>query len=441
VKIDEKSRKLLYELENSGFKAYFVGGCVRDSLMGRDIHDIDIATDASPEQIIHIFDKCGCKTIPTGLKHGTVTVISENIPYEITTFRIDGEYTDSRRPDRVVFTSDIVADLSRRDFTVNAMAMDSKGNILDPYGGREDMENMLIRCVGKAEKRFGEDALRIMRAVRFASQLGFNIESETGKAVFKMKKDLHKVSFERLRDEFDKLLCGENAVKILLEYREIVAEIVPEIRPCFDFNQHSKYHKYNVYEHIVRAVGAAPRESVLIRRAAFFHDIGKPEMFVMDENGVGHFKGHAELSAEMAEKIMARLRYDNHTIYLTSVIISRHSDVIGSERSVKRLISRIGMDGFRLLVEMKKADNSAKRDFVLAENEELDHALEIACRLEAEGSCLKLSDLAVDGNDMLSLGYKGRKIGETLDILLECVIDGRLANEKNILMDFAEGLK
>lgn len=434
MKIDGNCRGILEKLESSGFQAFFVGGCVRDTLMNQEINDVDVTTNALPEQIISVFS--GYKVIPTGLKHGTVTVISEGGPFEITTFRIDGNYSDSRHPDSVTFSNDIKDDLSRRDFTINAIAMDKDGNIIDPFGGMNDINNKIIRCVGIPEQRFSEDALRIMRAVRFSSQLGFEIEPETRKAVLSMKKRLEDISRERIREELDKLICGKNAVDVLLEYKDIIGEIIPEMRACFNFEQRSRYHKYDIYEHSIRALEAVPYDSVFLRRTMLLHDIGKPSSFKIGKDGYGHFKGHAQKGEIIAEEILRRLRYDNRTIDLTCTLIARHSDKIGSVKHVKRLISKLGTETFITLMKIKKADNCAKNDFVLFENELFDEYIRTAERLEKEGCCLKLSDLAVKGNDIISLGFNGPEVGKVLNELLERVINEDLPNEKDTLIDF-----
>ncbi len=429
---DKTAEKIVFRLEENGFLAYFVGGCVRDSLMGRTIHDIDIASSALPQDTINIFG--AENVIPTGIKHGTVTVMADRAYYEVTTFRRDGEYLDHRRPESVEFVSDIADDLSRRDFTMNAIAMGSDGTLIDPFGGCTDIKSGTIRCVGDPEKRFSEDALRILRAVRFASQLGFEIEEQTACAMSKMKTALNSISGERIREELDKLLCGEYCVQAMLKYRDIMGQIIPELRECFDFSQHSHYHKYDVYEHIVRAVNAAPQDNVILRRTMLLHDIGKPKMFRLDENGEGHFKGHAQVGAEMAEQIMERLHYDKKTISLTCTLIERHSDKIGSEKHIRRLASKIGSDAFFLLMEVKKADNLAKNEFVLAENAEFDGYAHRLRELIAEDSCMSLRQLAINGSDLTALGFEGRQVGETLSALLGLVIDGKLPNERHALL-------
>ena len=429
-----KAEALLKRLEDAGFEAYYVGGCVRDHLMGRAVHDVDITTNALPEQTAAVFE--GYKVIPTGIRHGTVTVLAEGTPYEITTYRVDGSYSDSRRPDSVEFTPDIVQDLARRDFTMNAIAMDIRGNIVDPFGGRGDIEHSLIRCVGEPEKRFTEDALRIMRGIRFASQLGFGIEEKTAQAIIDMRGRLSIISRERVREELDKLLCGKDCGKVLTDYRVIIAEIIPEMVACFGFDQFSRYHKYDVYEHIVKAVTSAPQDQLILRRALLLHDIAKPQMFTLDENGVGHFKGHAKVSAEMAKEILTRLRFDNRTIALTSQLISHHSDKIHSERQIRLMVSEFGIETFLMLMDFKKYDNCGKNDFVLDENKEFDRFKVIAREFADSGECITLSQLAISGSDLTELGFRGKEIGTALAQLHSLVISGDLPNDKQALTNY-----
>lgn len=428
---------MLERLETAGFRAFYVGGCVRDTVMGQEISDVDIATNAIPEQIISVFSGDEYKTVPTGLKHGTVTVISSGVAFEITTFRIDGNYSDSRHPDTVTFANNIIDDLSRRDFTINAMAMDKDKNITDPFGGINDIDNKIIRCVGNPFLRFSEDALRIMRAVRFASQLGFDIGKETEKAIFSMKEHLDNISRERIRTELDKLICGKNVVSVLLRYKEILGEIIPEMRQCFGFDQRSRYHKYDVYEHIVRSVGAAPK-SLVLRRALLLHDIGKPCSLSIGNDGHGHFKGHAQAGEAMARQILRRMRYDNHTVDLTCTLIARHSDRIENEIQIKRMISKLGTETFILLMEMKKADNCAKMGFVLEENRLFDEYIKLAESIKNDGCCMNLSQLAVNGRDLISLGFTGVDVGQLLNELLDLVITGDLQNEKGSLIGYIQ---
>lgn len=436
LNIDKNTEAILSELENKGFEAYMVGGCVRDEIMGRKCHDIDITTNALPEQILAVFS--GYKVIPTGLKHGTVTVLCGGTPFEITTYRIDGEYSDHRRPDNVEFTADINADLSRRDFTVNAIAMDRLGNIVDPFGGKDDIIAGVIRCVGEPEKRFSEDALRIMRAVRFASQLGFSIDKATSDAVHSMRGDLKNISRERVREELDKLICGKNSTEVLLEYSDIITAIIPDFEPSIGLDQCSPYHRYNVWEHIVRAMEAAPQNNLQLRRALLFHDIGKPACMTLDETGRGHFKQHDRVGAEMTTAIMHELRYDSKSISCTAALIANHSKKLHNKADVKKMMSRIGDELFFELMEMKKCDNSAKNEFVLEENVFFDKLIGIGHEIVSNDECRTLRGLAVNGSDLVQLGLKGSEIGEMQQKLLERVMEEKLANNRDELIKYAK---
>ena len=319
---------------------------------------------------------------------------------------------------------------------MNAVAMDLRGDIIDPFGGVSDIQQKIIRCVGQPRRRFTEDALRIMRAVRFASQLGFTIEPETRSALLELRTRLDLVSPQRLREELDRLIMGRSSTAVLLEYREMIGTVIPEFRPCFDFDQHSRYHRYNVYEHIVRSVEAP--ESLLLRRTMFFHDIGKPPMFTMDSSGEGHFKGHAPLSADMARKIMGRFGYDNATIDQTCRLIAHHSDKIRTLPQLKRLLAELGLEELLLLMEVKKADNSAKNEFVLAENPGFDRLGQTARQLITEGACIDLKGLAVNGSHLTAAGLSGKAVGQTLSILLDKVIDDELPNDREALLHYVK---
>ncbi len=436
MKTDKNTEQVLNELEKHGFEAYMVGGCVRDSIMGRECHDIDITTNARPKEILAVFSSF--KVVPTGIKHGTVTVFCGDVPFEITTYRIDGEYTDCRRPENVEFTADITTDLARRDFTINAVAMDRNGCLVDPFDGISDMKAGIIRCVGAPEKRFGEDALRIMRAVRFASQLGFTIEEETSAAVHRMKDLLQKISHERIRDELDKLVCGRSCISVLLEYSDVITAVIPEFKPSIGLDQCTPYHKYNVWEHTVRAVSFAPENDVKMRRTLLFHDIGKPACLKFDETGRGHFKQHDRVGAEITEKVMKRLRYDTKSISYSTALIANHSKKLRSRADVKKMMYRIGDELFLALTEMKKCDNSAKNDFVIEENAVFDRLAGIGREIIANNECRSLKGLAVNGSDLLGLGLKGAEIGKMQQRLLELVMEDELPNEKDKLLKYAE---
>ena len=432
----ENYKIVLQKLADSGFQAFLVGGCVRDMILGRDIHDHDITTDALPEQVMNVFS--GFTTVPTGLKHGTVTVLVNGEPFEITTFRIDGEYSDSRRPESVSFTRNLTDDLARRDFTINAIAMDIDGNISDPFHGCDDIKNKIIRCVGEPSMRFNEDALRILRAVRFSSVLGFEIEKNTSNALMNLRKNLDNISRERIRDELDKLICGKNLVPVMLGYREIIAQIIPEMRPCFDFDQKSHFHMYDVYEHIVRTIDSAPQDSVLFRRTMLFHDIGKPPKFTVDENGEGHFKGHAKISADMCRDIMKNLRYDNNSIEQTCLLIAHHSDKIHNDIQIKKLVSEIGEDNFFMLMQIKRFDNYGKCPFVLKEFEEFERHENALREFIKNNDCMHISQLEINGNDLVNMGFRGKAVGDMLKNILNMIIEGNLENKRDILLEYAK---
>lgn len=429
-----KGEKILKMLEDSGFEAYYVGGCVRDMLRGCKFKDVDIATNALPEQIMSVFSHF--TVVPTGIKHGTVTVIDDGIPFEITAYRVDGEYIDNRRPESVKFTSSLTDDLARRDFTMNAIAMDRRGNIVDPYGGANDIKNGLIRCVGNPEKRFNEDALRIMRAVRFASQLGFAVDSETSSVIHAMKNNLRNISRERIRDELDKLICGQNCVEVLLDYSDIITEIIPEFAPSIGFDQHSDYHKYTVWEHTIRSMDAAPGNDVFLRRALLFHDIGKPSCVKYDESGKGHFKGHPQKSAEMARQIMKNLRYDSRSIADTALLIKWHGEKIKNRTEIKKLLNQLGEKNFIKLLEMKSCDDRSKNDFVKDRIPQYFEIAEIGGEIIGSGECYSLKQLSVNGAELERIGFRGSEIGDALKEILNLIIENKLENNRESIMEF-----
>ncbi|MDR3729017.1 MAG: HD domain-containing protein, partial [Oscillospiraceae bacterium] len=320
VPIPSYVARVLTELEARGFQAFCVGGCVRDCLLGRVPEDWDVTTSALPEQTMALF---GQQAVPTGLRHGTVTVVSGGKGVEVTTFRVDGAYGDNRHPDSVTFTRSLPEDLARRDFTVNAMAMDLRGRIQDPWGGQADLERRCLRCVGEPERRFREDALRVMRGLRFSAVLGFDLEEETAAALVRCRELLGHIAVERLREELVKLLCGPQAAQVLRRWPQVVEVILPEIGPLVGFDQHNRHHCYDVWEHTLHVLDAVEPVPVL-RCAALFHDMGKPECFALDEAGGGHFMGHPVVSRRIAEAIMTRLRFDNATREQIALLVEWH---------------------------------------------------------------------------------------------------------------------
>ena len=434
IYIPKNVGKIIEKLEQGGFEAYIVGGCVRDSILGKTPKDYDITTSAFPEEIKHCLS--GYTVIDTGIKHGTVTVVSEGENIEVTTFRIDGEYSDHRHPESVEFSRRLADDLSRRDFTVNAMAYNSKTGIIDPFDGQKDLFRRKIVCVGEPSARFEEDALRIMRALRFSSQLGFEIDESASSAIFSMKNLLHSVSQERLAKELILLLTGESPYSVLTRFYDVIAVIIPEITPCVGFNQHSRYHAYDVWSHIAYAIEySAPLPDV--RLALLFHDIGKPQCFTMDDEGNGHFINHEKISAEIAEKALKRMKFPTNTIERTEKLIKYHYVTpVDDHKVVRRLLSKLGEEDFFLLMEVMKGDNRAKRSFCFERVHTIDAMCEKARKIIEENQCLKISDLAVSGNDMISLGLAGAEIGKALNDLLEAVISEEIQNTRESLMKY-----
>ena len=429
--------RALSVLEACGYEAYTVGGCVRDSLLSRVPNDWDITTNATPEQMKACF--ADFRVIETGIQHGTLTVIVEGMQLEITTYRNDGEYLDNRHPVQVTFSKHIEDDLSRRDFTVNAMAYHPQKGFVDLFGGHTDLQERIIRCVGDAKTRFEEDGLRILRAIRFASVLDFDIAEDTAKAVHGCKKLLSGIAAERIREEFCKLICGPGAVRILREYIDVVAVFLPELAACVGFEQNTKYHCYDVFEHTLHALELCEGDDLVTHLGVLLHDIGKPLCYTEDELG-GHFKGHAPAGVELTREILSRLRFDNETIRRMELLVEWHDIPLSAEKKrVKRLMQRIKDEDILRLLEIKRCDRLAHaKDF-----QELapDLALipSVIEEIRAEDACLSLKTLAVDGSDLMALGVpEGKKIGEMLHLLLDDVIEERLPNQKEALLQAAK---
>lgn len=437
LRIPEDAAWLLDRLQARGFEAWAVGGCVRDALLGREPNDWDICTAASPEQMMDVF--ADCRVVETGLRHGTLTVILHGVPYEITTYRVDGTYTDHRHPDGVVFVSDVTEDLARRDFTVNAMAYRPASGILDPFGGREDLRNGILRCVGEPEKRFGEDALRILRALRFAAVYSLRIEPATAAAAHALKDTLSNVAAERIHTELIKLLKGPGAADILRAFPDVIGVFLPEILPCVGFAQHTPRHLYDVWEHTVRAVGAAPADPVL-RLALLFHDTGKPACFTLDGQGVGHMYGHPARSAELAGNALERLRCNRATAE-RAVLLVKHHDIplTGEPKLLRRRLNRFGEEALGQLIEVQRADAIATGTCLIGEADARAAKLRRAVRdVIASGACFTLKQLAVNGGDMMRLGLKGPEVGAALHGLLDRVLEGELPNDRSALLAAAK---
>lgn len=438
--IPDDAQEIIEKLEKAGHSAYIVGGCVRDAVLGNAPHDYDLCTSATPEQMKEILKDH--TTYDTGLKHGTITVAGDSDMYEVTTYRIDGEYEDNRHPTSVQFVDKVELDLSRRDFTMNAMAYNHESGLVDPYGGLVDIKNKLIRCVGNANDRFQEDALRILRAIRFASRFGFDIEAETEKAIHKNKHLLVNVSEERKTSEFCKILTNADA-NLLMKYRDVFAEFIPEIKPMFDFNQRTRWHKYDVYAHTAHAVEHAPKDDLVVRLTMFFHDIGKPETFTIDDNGNGHFYGHPLISEEITEKVMRRMKFDNATLKSVLQLVENHDNRVSvSEKGARKLLRDFGEEQAKRLLIVQECDKSAQANIAdvqkgFDEINEIRQHLEEAIKTNA---CCTLKDLAINGNDLMGLGMKGVVIGKTLNKLLDIVIKSPSRNEKETLLKMAPGI-
>lgn len=430
--IPKNVNSVIAALTVKDFEAFIVGGCVRDTLLNKVPYDYDITTNASPEQMLESFKSF--KVVETGIKHGTITVFIEGEGIEITTYRIDGAYSDHRRPLNVTFTTSLKEDLARRDFTINALAYSEKTGLVDFFNGQEDLKNQLIRCVGEPSKRFSEDALRIMRALRFSATLGFSIEEETSRAIFSCKSTLKNISSERISAELEKLIMGGNCRSVLMNYAHVFEEIIPEIGQCIGFDQHNKFHKYDVWEHIAVAVSTAKRDRI-IRLTMLLHDIEKPKCFSYDEDGQGHFYKHEKLSAIKAEEILRRLRYDNDTIKRVSLLIEQHYFTpVNEEKAIKKMLSLMGNEAFFQLLDVQRADAHAKNEFCLERLPILDAIEKTAVGIITRGDCLTLKSLNINGDDLLNLGCKGKEIGDKLNEILSRIVSGEIPNDREILL-------
>ena len=429
--------RALTMLESAGFEAFIVGGCVRDALRGITPKDYDITTSALPEETKSVFRDY--RVIETGIQHGTVTVMMEGMPLEITTYRTEGTYSDNRHPDSVSFTTSLREDVARRDFTMNAIAYSPARGLIDHFGGAEDIREGIIRCVGDPDTRFREDALRMMRGIRFASALGFAIEENTAAAIRENKERISAVSAERIRVELTKLLCGVNVKNVLMDWWDVLGVVIPEILPMHGFDQKTPYHIYDVWEHTAVAVSETPPVTHL-RLSALLHDIGKPPSFFTDEKGVGHFYGHPAVSEKMTEEILARLKYDNVTRRRVVTLVREHDRIIEpTEPAVKRALSRLTPEVFFNLLIIKRADNLAQSPDYRDRLETYDRIESIAQNILAKNECISVSTLAVNGSDLIALGMKpGLEIGDMLNQLLEQVIRGEMENDRNVLLAYVK---
>ena len=435
--LPKQVNEIIHTLQKQGFDAYAVGGCVRDCLLGRNPKDWDITTSAPPQWVKKLFGH----TIDTGIQHGTVTVMIDHVGYEVTTYRIDGEYEDARHPKNVIFTGDLLEDLKRRDFTINAMAYNDETGRVDAFDGAEDLKKGVIRCVGNPHDRFGEDALRMLRALRFSAQLGFSIAGETKQAVLDLAGNLKKVSAERIQMELVKLLTSDHPEVMADVYRLGLSKVfLPEFDRMMETPQNNKHHSYSVGEHTVVALQNIPADKVL-RLAILLHDVAKPACKTTDEAGQDHFKGHPEEGERMSREILKRIKFDNDTTDRVCRLIRWHDDRPKlSERNVRRVISRIGAENMPDLFAVKRADTLAqsmyerqkKLDYV----EEFQHLFR---QVMEKSQCVRKKDLVINGRDLMALGMKpGRQMGEVLDRLFEKVLDQPELNTRDQLLSMAE---
>lgn len=441
IQLPEDVKKIIEIIEKAGYEAYAVGGCVRDSLLLRNPNDWDITTSAKPEKVKELFKK----TIDTGIEHGTVTVMMHHVGYEVTTYRIDGEYEDARHPKNVTFTSNLIEDLKRRDFIINAMAYNDRSGIVDAFDGISDLEKGIIRAVGNPRERFDEDALRMMRAVRFSAQLGYSIEEDTKKAIQELSINLQKISAERIQVELVKLVSSNHPEKMRDLYETgITAVILPEFDKAMVTAQNNPHHCYTVGEHIIQSMAASDADKN-IRLAMLYHDIGKPACLTTDEKGIDHFYGHPEVSGQICKASLRKLKFDNDTIHTVVQLVTHHDyQILPEKKYVRRAMNRIGKDIFPLLLKVKQADLHAQSTYHREEKQEkLDEICALYKEIVQENECVDLKGLAVTGSDLIAWGMKpGRELGEMLSQLLAIVIDDPGKNRKEALKEiFLELLK
>lgn len=441
IEIPKSVKMIITILEKNGYEAFAVGGCIRDTILGRKPQDWDITTSALPQQVKALFNK----TLDTGIQHGTVTVMMSRVGYEVTTYRVDGEYNDSRHPDTVEFTSNLIEDLKRRDFTINAMAYNPTVGLVDAFDGIGDIEKKIIKCVGVAEERFGEDALRILRAVRFSAQLGFDIEDKTLAAAKDLSDTLKNISAERIRVELEKLITSNHPDKLITAYKAGITKVVlPEFDRMMECPQNTPYHMYNVGEHTIKVMENVPDTKVM-RWAALLHDVGKPDSVTMDkkDNNLVHFYGHAKVGSLMVPKIMKRLKMDNKTIKLVTRLVECHDDRTASGEmspaSVRWSVHKIGKDIYEQYLQLAYADFQGKSDY--GRKKGFDKYL-YTCQqfkyIMDNNICTCKAEMAVSGKDLIEIGCpKGEIIGTVLDELLTKVLDNPQLNERETLLNIA----
>ena len=454
IKIPETAKKILSLLEENGFSAYIVGGYVRNLIREADLQnsDIDIATNATPNEVEHLFESTEGTVYPLGKKFGTIGFRpkGEDQTFEITTYRTEQTYSDGRHPDKVSFADTIEEDLSRRDFTCNAIALNLKGELVDPFGGIEDIHNNVVRAVGEARQRFEEDHLRILRALRFASQLGFEIEETTASAVREMKDTINSVSAERIREEMTKLLCGKNAKEVLTIYSDVIFEVIPELKPLYKYDQKTKYHNHDAWEHTLIVLDKMPCGSPIGRWAALLHDIGKPKTQTIDNEGQAHYYGHPDKSVELAKPILNRLKFSNKMKDSIFLLIKYHDrQLAATKKSVKKMLRHFAEvntelpteEMFRIYCDLRRADSYAHDENFRGYLTFTNQIESVFDKIIAENEVFSLKDLAIGGKELMELGVpEGPKISEILNTCLEAVINEEVANKKDDLLAFTNKL-
>jgi len=442
ITIPERVNSIIKTLEDAGYEAYAVGGCIRDIILGRKPQDWDITTSALPQQVKSLFRR----TVDTGIKHGTVTVMIGDEGFEVTTYRVDGIYEDGRHPRDVSFTRELKEDLRRRDFTINAMAYNDRDGLVDLYGGMDDIDNKIIRCVGEPEERFGEDALRMLRAIRFSAQLGYEIDTDTEKAISKLSGNLKKISAERIHTELIKTLVSDHPEKIEKAYElGLTAVFLPEFDTAMQTEQNHPHHCYSVGKHIIKSICEIEADPVL-RLAMLLHDIGKPKTLTIDEEGKTHFHGHPAVSERMGVAIMRRLKMDNDTIRKVSVLVRYHdygNALPATEKTVRRALNKIGDDLFDDFLKVKEADVYAQSDYLRKEKlEKIAEWRRLYLEIREEGQCYSIKNMKISGKDLIALGMPaGPGIGNILDKLLDEVLDDPGKNNREYLLKRAEELR
>lgn len=442
IQMPENVKFIIDKLTAAGFEAYAVGGCVRDSILERTPQDWDITTSARPEQVKALFDR----TVDTGIQHGTVTVLLEKEGFEVTTYRIDGKYEDSRHPTEVIFTPSLEEDLKRRDLTINAMAYNEEKGLVDLYGGQEDIRTQVVRCVGNPRERFGEDALRMLRAIRFAAQLGYHIEESTKDAIRQMAHSLKNISAERIQAELVKLLISPHPDYLRQAYELGVTKIIlPEFDLIMETEQNHPHHNCSVGEHTLRALTEVAEQDKVLRLAMLFHDIGKPATLTTDGHGITHFHGHARVGADMTREILRRLKFDNDTVSAVCKLVLYHdygNDLEPDIRLMRRMVNRIGEDAFPGLFRIKHADILCQSDYLRQEKlQKLKLWQQLYEELQEKNQCVSLKTMAVTGRDLIELGMKpGRELGEILQKLLELVLEEPECNNREFLLAQAKDM-